>query len=442
MPIVFVHGVTVRSDQAFKEVQPLLRKHVAERICPSAPNSVKIHYCYWGGDAAQFFWNKASRPRTLLRQGAGSAGLDPEHAAAVAETPIALREGAAAMPPLSQSSEVVAMGGIPQSGAPPASLLAPAEMDPEERADLVVGFLAAAAGSPFDGADPPAGERTSMLDGYVTLAALEVAEDPAITAVLQLEPADEQMRRLASETLARAQELRGIVAQGTTSLAERAKELFGRALSGPGYILSRAFGELRPLLSDFTADFLGDVLAYQTYRGSPSTPGPIPKRLLDTLAEALAGSPADEPLVVLTHSMGGQVAYDVFTAFAARDSRLESLRVDFWASVGSQVPFFEDAKLFLSSDRSIAEGEPPPRDRQPVPACVRAWWNVWDFNDFVSFTASEIFTTADRFAAGRNSGVVDEHYVTGAGLAFAHISYFKQPSFWRRFEEHLEAAGH
>ena|ERR1700730_15938576 len=63
--------------------------------------------------------------------------------------------------------------------------------------------------------------------------------------------------------------------------------------------------------------FLGDVLFYVTRRGSAAAPGTIPSVLLNELAMAQTNKDArgGEPIVLLTHSMGGQIAYGVVTSF-------------------------------------------------------------------------------------------------------------------------------
>jgi hypothetical protein len=372
-----------------------------------------------------------------LGQGVAGVAVDPSLAAVAVQTPLALATASAAQGAGGASGGLLGMGAGGAAAAPLATPLA--DLPAATRADAIMAFLTAAVGYPSDQEAAGVQARAEVIDGYVTVAALKVAQDPAALEDLVAAPQGEQMKILVLKTLAEAQKLRGVVAAGPPTWADRAGELFQRAISGPGLVLSRAFGELRPVLNNFVADFLGDVLVYQTRRGVPGAPGPIVQDLIDAILAAQTPERPDEPWVILTHSMGGQVAYDLFTAFAAQDSRLANLKVAFWASVGTQVPFFEEAKLFLASDPAVGEGKP--RDRQPTPDRVDAWWNVWDFDDFVSFTGKGIFTEVAAFKPGWNDGMVDEQFVNGAGLALAHVSYFKRPSFWEAFETHLGHAG-
>lgn len=431
MPIVFVHGVRVRSDGAFKEVEPLLRKHVAPRLNADRPEDVPIRYAYWGKHGVTWAWNMASRPKSLL--GMGGAAVSPLALAGAAEAP----ESLAASAPAGGAGGIVAGGGVLAMGGA-ASADGPAvtgllELGEEALADTVIAYLEAARNADASDASAAAAASDPPIDGYTVIAAAEAAADPAVRAALAQLPNDaDRLEILTLETLSRARTARqDVTGMGVFGgLAERVKEGFSRAVSAPGFVLSRGLGELRPAIHGFVADFLGDVLVYMEGRGVPGSPGPIPKVLLDALHAARAAAPPGEPLVVLTHSMGGQVAYDVFTRFAPADPRLADLDVAFWASAGSQVGFFEEAKLFLASDDAVKADA-----REGAPANVRAWWNVWDPNDLVSFTAAKIF----EGRGGRR--FQDEAYLTGAGLALAHVSYFGRPSFWRRLGEQLDAAG-
>jgi hypothetical protein len=200
-------------------------------------------------------------------------------------------------------------------------------------------------------------------------------------------------------------------------------------------IFGRLATEVRRPFNDLVTLFLGDVFVYLTRRGGPAAggtvPGPIPQALLDGLTKARqlqVQTGGDEPLVVLTHSMGGQIVYDAVTHFLPNLPEHVGTRIDFWCATASQVGLFEEMKLFLASNP--AHGKPPkPKVPFPDRRQLGAWWNVWDHNDFISFTAEEIF-----------EGVDDESYATGYSLIEAHSGYLKRPSFFRRFAEKLQVA--
>ena len=97
---------------------------------------------------------------------------------------------------------------------------------------------------------------------------------------------------------------------------------------------------------------------------------------------------AGEPLVVLSHSMGGQIVYDLVTYFLPQMPEYDGLRIDFWCATASQVGLFEELQLFPGT-RGKGYG---PSNPVPLPdrRYLGGWWNVWDRNDFISYRAGGI----------------------------------------------------
>jgi hypothetical protein len=83
---------------------------------------------------------------------------------------------------------------------------------------------------------------------------------------------------------------------------------------------------------------------------------------LDTAA--FAAESRGEPLVVLTHSMGGQIFYDLVTHFLPRMPEHRGIRIDYWCAAASQVGLFEELGLFLESapERGPGPAAHPPRE--------------------------------------------------------------------------------
>ena len=117
--------------------------------------------------------------------------------------------------------------------------------------------------------------------------------------------------------------------------------------------------------------------------------------------------------------MGGQIVYDALTSFLPGDPDpvLRDARIDFWCATASQVGFFEEAKLFLASKATYKTGHEVPFPQ----AHLGVWWNVWDHNDFLSYTVKNIV-----------NGVMDESFDSGMSLIEAHGGYVRRPSFFRR----------
>src|SRR5205807_2167300 len=127
-----------------------------------------------------------------------------------------------------------------------------------------------------------------------------------------------------------------------------------RAVSAPGYTLSTVVAETREPINRMVTLFIGDVFVYLRTRDNSTSPGQIPKVVIDTLTEAKKAAP-NEPLIVLTHSMGGQIVYDLVTHFLPKSQ--SSLRIDFWCATASQVGLFEEMKLFLESSPQYSKAK-------------------------------------------------------------------------------------
>ncbi len=183
---------------------------------------------------------------------------------------------------------------------------------------------------------------------------------------------------------------------------------------------------IRRPLEDFVPVFIGDVMTYIATRGTADAPGPIIQRTLDGLeVAAFAAESRQEPVVVLTHSMGGQIVYDLVTHFLPRMPEYRSLRINYWCAAASQVGFFEELGLFLESrpDRGHDAASLTPL---PSPDHLGGWWNVWDHADLLSFRAAGIF-----------AGVDDSPFFAAGSLTTDHNKYLVQPEFYRLFAERL-----
>jgi hypothetical protein len=165
--------------------------------------------------------------------------------------------------------------------------------------------------------------------------------------------------------------------------------------------------------------FLGDVFVYLNERDGLG--GTLPETIVQRVLGAIEGAPrADpsEPLIVVTHSMGGNVFYDIVTHYAP------ALQIACWISVASQVGPFEEMKLFKESQRTL--GQP---DHVAALPNVGHWLNVYDPADVLSFLAEPVFT-----------GPNDVLLKTGESTLKAHSEYFNRPRFYEIVLEHLQQA--
>ena len=160
--------------------------------------------------------------------------------------------------------------------------------------------------------------------------------------------------------------------------------------------------------------FLGDVFFYLDRRGDRDHPGRIVNQVVQTLESAID---AGAPLVVVAHSMGGGIVYDVLSYYRP------DIHVEMLVTVGSQVGLFEELCLLQAGKQA---GCPDGPTRVPKLDNVEEWINVLDRNDLFSFATERIF-----------EGAKDFDYSTGRGLFAAHSSYFTMPSFYRRLAERV-----
>jgi len=181
--------------------------------------------------------------------------------------------------------------------------------------------------------------------------------------------------------------------------------------------------------SAFAALFLGDVFVYLRDRDTLGSGG-VRERLfqpiLDDLVDAAKAARADrEPFVVIGHSLGGVILYDLLSdpdCLAALEQATPGFKIDLLVTVGSQPGFFADLKLY--------DGKPTTTGKLERPPVVDQWFNVFDFTDVFSFLAAPMF-----------NGVEDFSYDSVVGPVAAHTAYFKRPSFYQRLRRRLQARG-
>jgi hypothetical protein len=429
MPIVFVHGVATRDTaKSYKPWLEGVRVFLREKIAPvisSRPNDVWIQDAYWGGLGVTFAWEGRSRPRSLLGQGTGQNGPSTSaQSIAAASQPTAF-EGA----PSDSAQSKPTRGLLLKTSDPaPASraTVRVRELTDDQLSDLAATALRSAV-------DDPARRAIAAI------AADELAHDGPARRQLASQPTAEAELELLNTLLAdrvavlvkRQSGLTGMGAPGwMTSFKESLGEALSRTNGAPGYVLTKALGELRRPANEFVTLFLGDVFQYLTQRGKPAEPGPVPRKVLDVLKSARATVPVNkEPMIVLSHSMGGQIVYDIVTSFLPNDQDGQSLRVDFWCATASQVGLFLEMRQFL--DKHADYGSNLTKKKIPFPDkhYLGAWWNVWDPNDFISYTVRDII-----------EGVDDEPYDSGMSIIHAHGGYLERPSFYNRLAEKIKRA--
>jgi hypothetical protein len=463
MPIVFIHGVAVREDGSkfdawWGELLDDLRRYIAPVVSGADPERVTILPAYWGDLGARFAWGGASRPRSSLRgKGVASDVRDwAAQALALAEMPEILRMiPSSAAPAVVEGSGLVSMG--PGSPAPPAPAARLKDLTGDQLADLTSAAIRDAAGGtleyPLELLTDLSGEKLKELqDQRAELAAIDRAVDVAahnkatLKGLVACQDLDAEVATwkeiVRNELEKQAKSEGGLIGKGVPAWVsgtwENLKEAASRATSAPGYLFTKALTEFRRPANDLVTLFFGDVFAYINSRGLSDPELNIALRVMDVIEKARnAPGGGDKPPLVPPPNMGGQIAYDLITHFLPKHPEAKRLRVDFWCATASQVGLFEEMKLFLASmpQYSIRSG-----NRVPYPSREQlgVWWNVWDSNDFISYSTSSIFVTYRQ--APPTYGVIDEEYQSGMSVLGAHSGYLQRKSFFRLFAERLRAA--
>jgi len=191
---------------------------------------------------------------------------------------------------------------------------------------------------------------------------------------------------------------------GLAEVADTVAESVGRWRGLPVRLVSQPIEALalhglrRPLTVA-----VGDLLVWldQRRRGLD---GPILDYLANALEATIAAAPVGERLLLLGHSLGGVLGYELLARRTVPGAWL--------VTVGCPLPLF--AELGLT-------GEPP--------EALARWLNIRDPADPLAYDAHRTWPQAE-----------DWLYRTGA-LVWAHGGYLTRPSFYRRLAARLTEPG-
>ncbi|WP_424892294.1 hypothetical protein [Streptomyces sp. XH2] len=393
MPVVFVHGVGNHDEVKAKKAQKFRHKLFSQFLLPAIdalPRDNAVLLPWWGKEGALPRWGHACRPGITESLGAGDDASVTQLLAA-------------AEPPQSGRTNEVILDTARDSLADAADLLYSA-LDIELCSDDELNELAALA-VPL-AAYCELHHRFDRTDRFWD----DVGDDSSLIEAFVNAGREQQLRR---ETL------------GPGEAVSRAGEWLGNtartlqdALVGTPTRLSA--GGLRRLTDDRVQALLGDVFKYLATRGTPQHPGRIIKTVLDDLRTAVAGAPDGESLVVVAHSMGGDIVYDIASHFDPE------LVIDVLVTVGSQVGLFAEFSAFDGVPANLPTAH---HRKVPARANIRTWINVVDRSDILCYSAEPVF-----------EGVKDYQYESRA--LWAHAAYFKQPNFYFRIAKRVQVACH
>jgi len=385
MPIVFVHGVNNRDGNVYRETQVSRDGFLREIIAPAlglSPDGVHLSSPYWGAKGAQFAWEMAVLPDAMARFENFGSGEDLEAFGRV-ETVLAT-SALAGGSPIIESAQRDFAGVVDVLYA---SAMAGAKTESQAR-DIARSYLTASAYAEKNPA--PAWLTNTVETNFV-----------------------DQLNDYADASKTES--------FGPGGILDSLKEGFSRLVNALPDVASGVATRLaRKQLNATVTRFAGDAFTYLARRGTKEAPGEIIKIVINALRDAVEKRTAqDDKLIIIAHSFGGEIVYDILTYF---DTGLE---VDCLLTVGSQVGLFEEMKLYVESKATIPQD--PPKGRVPRPPHLKRWLNVFDLNDVLSYRIEPVF-----------AGTSDFQYDTGYSSLSAHGGYFMRPSFFRRLAVRLQ----
>ena len=395
MPIVFVHGVNNRKEDAgFADDVARKKEFLKNLLAPPLgldPSKVAISFPYWGGDGVKFLWNQISLPGEKVETLA-LALPNREIDLWLSEVQKTFGENA------------VVLGKVSR------------EQGFAEAVDLIWDTAAATANSPQNIEKIAAAYQSSQR---------YIEKNPAPSWAMKAEPLPN--KDFVDALLKGLDELptdeKKLETFGLSDWLTSTKEALSRLGSAPGDLATGGLLALgRKSAHQKASRFLGDVFVYLKNRGTVDAQGAIVKDVLQAFRDADAARKlGDDKLIIIGHSLGGVITYDILSYFAP------DIKVDYLATIGSQVGLFEEMSLY---SRELPAGMPtdPKTDRIAASPNVGKWLNVFDTNDVFSFSAEGIY-----------KNVKDFQYDTGYGGLGAHGGYFARPSFYKRLQARLLA---
>lgn len=395
MPLVFVHGVSVRTGRDYDEFEAarsaLFKSTTLTDLVPQ-PGPDTVLNPYWGGHGADFAFGLASIPKKSTEfLGAGDelpATMLGQSSLAEADDPDRV------LIDIAQSSLEEAVDVL---WASTSELMRGSDLDDLADFGRQASVYARAVGNPQWLSEVRNNEEfvdrlQREIEGWQPATAqLEAAEAPTW------------------ESLGFGNNILNGLLDGAARVRDAAARFASRKL------LDAVRGSLH-----LTAGiFIGDVLVYLKGRGDRNAPGPIVDIVLEDLRRAAAARSPTDPLIAVGHSFGGIILYDILSHLAP------DIEVDALVTVGSQVGLFEELKVLSAS--SADHGAET--TKVPSPPGVKAWINIFDRTDVLAYAASGVF-----------EGVSDYEYVTGKGLLSSHTAYFVRPGFHQRLRARLGEA--
>jgi hypothetical protein len=443
MPLVFIHGVNTRNtDEDYTRAVAARRTMFEQLVVPTLatrgfPQFSVAEDIYWGDLGVSFGWRLRSIPETKVLQSLGPA--------AVAEQNLDIMQLVSEVQPSSS--------GVQKLG-PASPLAAAAQKNP---AMLVRAIFApeadqfAPSGLPLPTSSLTKSEVEKVVGqgehlGLIFIAVDSLAQDlEKHPELVQGTTDNEVMDKISKEVNLRYQKLAqsrldALAAPTQTQTQTQKLGSFSNAIgwardhlkgtidaakkAASGAVAQTQRGaslvalkELRDSISRRGLRFLGDVFVY-LHHGRTAAPA-IYDRVKDGIL-ALSGKKNDksepEPLIVVTHSFGSEILYDLLTS-----RELDNVTIDLWVTAGAQTSLFAEMLLFAGMQQPL----PQDTDKYVLgrPSNVKKWINFYDAADVLSYLHEPVFGA---------EAVKDISVRAQANLTNAHGHYFADSAFYQR----------
>jgi hypothetical protein len=356
-PILVIHGVGNRDEQAFRDRVAHLEQAFAGRY--------RFKPVYWGD------------------LGANSDFID--------DTLPVLEEVRAVVDQIDEKTiRAIAFGLLASSPVPVRDDGGEVRSDravTAARAELVA--VAASGQSVSSGAQPPirAREPNGLPPGLAAEVHEAVVEQfPNLTWLPQI--ADAEVLAMVGRTVGQAvgdqpapgssrEEVRGVEVRKFVKNRLHELDVFTGSLIGK--VGASLNDTMRRQRGEGIARFLGDVFVYQRHRDA------IHNRVRKAAGEIGTGAGnAERPVQVIGHSLGGVIAFDLAVA---ADPPLHTKAL---LTFGSQSPLFHIIDPRSTKLAAFTLGTPV-----QLPATLSSWRNLWEPMDPLAFVAEKVFRLAD-----------------------------------------------
>lgn len=388
MPIVFIHGVTVRRERYY-DLLTQVRQELGSRR-----SELQVEGAYWGDLGSALTFGGASIPG--FRKAGARSALDAGSADEVELVSVLIEDPLVELESLrhvqaSPKGAAQALAKVPEKvDARNARLRGVKQQVADDIADAREAFLFATdALEPLSIAElvGQALETATLADYELTLRELVDPLTRAITAglaartrgALELDsdfawiPAEEQVRQILVARL-KAEGERGFIKKQAAVVAT--------------FALRRG---LRRRVMEAQSLFIGDVLRYMSHRAEVL-------ELVGKAVDAACDLHGEEELWLVGHSLGGIIAFE-YCQGAHRDvARL--------LTVGSQVGL-------LAELGALHPGAPGKSTKLHGPPRTTLWRNIYDPDDMLSFLCEPIFEFVE-----------DALVNTGAPFPLSHSAYW------------------